>query len=152
MVSTITPVDNKQGKYPKLKLKQSITLLESLRSCWSEDILVISCSDKFLRLSLQLLSRSDFTSPVNVSHFLWYFGFTMQTFTYVHMYRLRAHTRARAHTHTQKKVTCVLFTCNRYSTWLSSGLVARRGDTTQSISTPNFEWAVVAHIEDFIYV
>ena len=96
MVSTITPVDNKQGKYPKLKLKQSITLLESLRSCWSEDILVISCSDKFLRLSLQLLSRSDFTSPVNVSHFLWYFGFTMQTFTYVHMCRL--HTRARAHT------------------------------------------------------
>jgi len=101
MVSTITPVDNKQGKYPKLKLKQSITLLESLRSCWSEDILVISCSDKFLRLSLQLLSRSDFTSPVNVSHFLWYFGFTMQTFTYVHMYRL--HTRARARTHTNKE-------------------------------------------------
>jgi len=67
MVSTITPVDNKQGKYPKLKLKQSITLLETLRSCWSEDVLVISCSDKFLRLSLQLLSRSDFTSPVWMS-------------------------------------------------------------------------------------
>lgn len=40
-----------------LTLKQSVTLLESLRSCWREDILVISCSDKFLRLSLQLLSR-----------------------------------------------------------------------------------------------
>ncbi|GKV09200.1 hypothetical protein SLEP1_g20741 [Rubroshorea leprosula] len=40
-----------------LTLKQSITLLESLRSCWTEDVLLISCSDKFLRLSLQLLSR-----------------------------------------------------------------------------------------------
>ncbi|GKV12367.1 hypothetical protein SLEP1_g23522 [Rubroshorea leprosula] len=40
-----------------LTLKQSVTLLESLRSCWSEDVLLISCADKFLRLSLQLLSR-----------------------------------------------------------------------------------------------
>ncbi|XVF71036.1 hypothetical protein PTKIN_Ptkin12aG0002500 [Pterospermum kingtungense] len=40
-----------------LTLKQSVTLLESLRSCWNEEVLVISCSDKFLRLSLQLLSR-----------------------------------------------------------------------------------------------
>ncbi|KAK6263762.1 hypothetical protein SCA6_019196 [Theobroma cacao] len=40
-----------------LTLKQSVTLLESLRSCWSEEVLVLSCSDKFLRLSLQLLSR-----------------------------------------------------------------------------------------------
>ncbi|MED6184990.1 Conserved oligomeric Golgi complex subunit 2 [Stylosanthes scabra] len=29
----------------------------SMRSCWREDVLVLSCSDKFLRLSLQLLSR-----------------------------------------------------------------------------------------------
>ncbi|XP_021736339.1 conserved oligomeric Golgi complex subunit 2-like [Chenopodium quinoa] len=45
------------GNFPALVLKQSITLLESLRSCWGEDVLVLSCSDKFLRLSLQLLSR-----------------------------------------------------------------------------------------------
>ncbi|KNA08973.1 hypothetical protein SOVF_157850 [Spinacia oleracea] len=45
------------GKFPALILKQSVTLLESLRSCWGEDVLVLSCSDKFLRLSLQLLSR-----------------------------------------------------------------------------------------------
>lgn len=38
-------------------LKQSISLLECLRSCWREDVLVLSCSDKFLRLTLQLLSR-----------------------------------------------------------------------------------------------
>lgn len=44
-------------KFPALTLKQSVTLLESLRSCWDEDVLVLSCSDKFLRLSLQLLSR-----------------------------------------------------------------------------------------------
>ncbi|KAE8654776.1 elongation factor 1-delta 1-like isoform X1 [Hibiscus syriacus] len=40
-----------------LSLKQSVTLLDSLRSCWNEEVLVLSCSDKFLRLSLQLLSR-----------------------------------------------------------------------------------------------
>ncbi|KAA3476168.1 conserved oligomeric Golgi complex subunit 2 [Gossypium australe] len=40
-----------------LTLKQSVTLLDSLRSCWNEEVLVLSCSDKFLRLSLQLLSR-----------------------------------------------------------------------------------------------
>lgn len=38
-------------------LKQSISLLECLRACWREDVLVLSCSDKFLRLTLQLLSR-----------------------------------------------------------------------------------------------
>lgn len=38
-------------------LKQSSALLESLRCCWREDVLVISCADKFLRLSLQLISR-----------------------------------------------------------------------------------------------
>ncbi|KAG9451220.1 hypothetical protein H6P81_011185 [Aristolochia fimbriata] len=40
-----------------LTLKQSIALLESLYSCWKEDVLLFSCSDKFLRLSLQLISR-----------------------------------------------------------------------------------------------
>ncbi|KAA8534585.1 hypothetical protein F0562_032156 [Nyssa sinensis] len=35
----------------------SVSLLECLRSCWKDDVLVLSCSDKFLRLSLQLLSR-----------------------------------------------------------------------------------------------
>ncbi|TYI56147.1 hypothetical protein E1A91_D11G189600v1 [Gossypium mustelinum] len=40
-----------------LTLKQSVTLLDSLRYCWNEEVLVLSCSDKFLRLSLQLLSR-----------------------------------------------------------------------------------------------
>ncbi|CAN8270864.1 unnamed protein product [Cochlearia groenlandica] len=40
-----------------LVLRQSVTLLESLRSCWKEDVLVFSAADKFLRLTLQLLSR-----------------------------------------------------------------------------------------------
>ncbi|OMO52866.1 COG2 complex component [Corchorus capsularis] len=40
-----------------LTLKQSVTLLESLRSCWSEEVFLLSFSDKFLRLSLQLPSR-----------------------------------------------------------------------------------------------
>ncbi|EYU23122.1 hypothetical protein ABFS82_09G064900 [Erythranthe guttata] len=38
-------------------LKQSISLMDCLRSCWRDDVLVLSCSDKFLRLFLQLLSR-----------------------------------------------------------------------------------------------
>ncbi|CAN0901710.1 Conserved oligomeric Golgi complex subunit 2 [Linum grandiflorum] len=42
---------------PELTIKQSASLLQSLRSCWKEDVLIISCSDKFLRLTLQLLSR-----------------------------------------------------------------------------------------------
>ncbi|KAL0928501.1 hypothetical protein M5K25_000385 [Dendrobium thyrsiflorum] len=60
MAASVTPVDNlysNQGKSQILTLKQSVMLLESLRLCWSDDVLVISCSDKFLRLSLQLLSR-----------------------------------------------------------------------------------------------
>ncbi|XP_058103293.1 conserved oligomeric Golgi complex subunit 2 [Magnolia sinica] len=60
VVATITPVHTShlsEGSPQELTLKQSATLLECLRACWKEDVLVFSCSDKFLRLSLQLLSR-----------------------------------------------------------------------------------------------
>ncbi|KAL8480742.1 hypothetical protein ACS0TY_027327 [Phlomoides rotata] len=40
-----------------LVLKQSISLMDCLSSCWRDDVLLLSCSDKFLRLFLQLLSR-----------------------------------------------------------------------------------------------
>ncbi|XP_064996363.1 conserved oligomeric Golgi complex subunit 2-like isoform X2 [Musa acuminata AAA Group] len=56
MASSINPVDI-QGKPHKLTMKQSITLMESLKSCWSDDVLILSHSDKFLRLTLQLVSR-----------------------------------------------------------------------------------------------
>ncbi|XP_010536632.1 PREDICTED: conserved oligomeric Golgi complex subunit 2 [Tarenaya hassleriana] len=46
-----------QPKSHSLTLSQSASLLESLRSCWKEDVLVFSAADKFLRLTLQLLSR-----------------------------------------------------------------------------------------------
>lgn len=49
----VQKLDSEQG----MTLKQSVTLLECLRSCWKEDVLVISISDKFLRLTLQLISR-----------------------------------------------------------------------------------------------
>ena len=49
---------HEDGKFLALTLKQSVTLLESLRACWSENVLLLPCSDKFLRLSLQLISRS----------------------------------------------------------------------------------------------
>uniref|UniRef100_A0A2P2KTE7 Conserved oligomeric Golgi complex subunit 2 n=1 Tax=Rhizophora mucronata TaxID=61149 RepID=A0A2P2KTE7_RHIMU len=58
--TSLVPVQNSHfgdRNSQDLTLKQSITLRESLRSCWKEDVLIFSCSDKFLRLSLQLLSR-----------------------------------------------------------------------------------------------
>ncbi|KAM3318374.1 hypothetical protein ACQJBY_035862 [Aegilops geniculata] len=59
LTATISPVgvNENQMKQKTLLLKQSIKLLESLQSCWSDDVLVFSHSDKFLRLSLQLISR-----------------------------------------------------------------------------------------------
>ncbi|CAH8381462.1 unnamed protein product [Eruca vesicaria subsp. sativa] len=49
--------DSDKRSSPTLVLRQSVTLYESLRSCWKEDVLVFSAADKFLRLALQLLSR-----------------------------------------------------------------------------------------------
>ncbi|KAK2648240.1 hypothetical protein Ddye_015729 [Dipteronia dyeriana] len=60
IAASLEPIHNlhsDEGKSPLLTLKQSETLLESLRLCWREDVFVLFCSDKFLRLSLQLLSR-----------------------------------------------------------------------------------------------
>uniref|UniRef100_A0A6V7QSF2 Conserved oligomeric Golgi complex subunit 2 n=1 Tax=Ananas comosus var. bracteatus TaxID=296719 RepID=A0A6V7QSF2_ANACO len=79
-----------------LMLKQSGKLMESLRLCWSDDILVFSHCDKFLRLSLQLISR--------------------------------------------------------YSTWISSGLAARKARGGSANSAPDAEWAVSAPVEDLIFV
>ncbi|OAY80434.1 Conserved oligomeric Golgi complex subunit 2 [Ananas comosus] len=73
-----------------LMLKQSGKLMESLRLCWSDDILVFSHCDKFLRLSLQLISR--------------------------------------------------------YSTWISSGLAARKARGGSANSAPDAEWAVSAPV------
>lgn len=59
--SSLVPVQNSQsdrGSSQDLILKQSTTLLESLRSCWREDVVVLSSADKFLRLTLQIISRS----------------------------------------------------------------------------------------------
>ncbi|KAI3885291.1 hypothetical protein MKW98_002683 [Papaver atlanticum] len=95
--TSLSPAQESQStqRNPRdLTLKQSIALLESLRSCWREDVLIISSSDKFLRLSLQLFSR--------------------------------------------------------YSTWLSSGLDARK--SAKSGSSPGSDWAISAVPEDFIYV
>ncbi|KDP30933.1 hypothetical protein JCGZ_11309 [Jatropha curcas] len=58
--TSLVPVQNSDSGHANLQglaLKQSITLMESLRACWREDVLILSCSDKFLRLSLQLLAR-----------------------------------------------------------------------------------------------
>ncbi|OWM65486.1 hypothetical protein CDL15_Pgr009076 [Punica granatum] len=55
--TSLVPVQNQSPDGGNLTLKQSLTLLDSLRSCWKEDVLILSCSDKFLRLSLQLLAR-----------------------------------------------------------------------------------------------
>lgn len=99
LVPTLTPLEmshDNRGKHQELTLKQSVTLLESLRSCWRGDVLLLSCSDKFLRLSLQLLSR--------------------------------------------------------YTTWLSSGLAARKARGGSSTPIPNSEWASAADVADLIFV
>ncbi|XP_072970443.1 conserved oligomeric Golgi complex subunit 2 [Typha angustifolia] len=98
LANTITPkeVHDNQGKPQTAILKQSIKLLDSLRTCWSDDVLVFSHCDKFLRLSLQLISR--------------------------------------------------------YSTWLSSGLAARKARGGSSNLSPDAEWAISVPVEDFIYV
>lgn len=61
MASSISPIQSMQPTNKdfsmELTLKQSIVMLDSLKSCWKEDVLLFSHSDKFLRLALQLLSR-----------------------------------------------------------------------------------------------
>ncbi|GFP87982.1 conserved oligomeric golgi complex subunit 2 [Phtheirospermum japonicum] len=58
MTTTLVPSQNSNQEYSQsLVLKQSITLMDCLKSCWRDDVLLIACSDKFLRLFLQLLSR-----------------------------------------------------------------------------------------------
>ncbi|XP_019171329.1 PREDICTED: conserved oligomeric Golgi complex subunit 2 [Ipomoea nil] len=57
VVASLVQTSSEEQKPQDLILKQSATLLKCLHSCWSDDVLVLSCSDKFLRLSLQLLSR-----------------------------------------------------------------------------------------------
>ncbi|XP_047946948.1 conserved oligomeric Golgi complex subunit 2 [Salvia hispanica] len=54
--TTLVPSPNLENSQ-SLVLKQSISLMDCLRSCWRDDVLLLSCSDKFLRLFLQLLSR-----------------------------------------------------------------------------------------------
>ncbi|KAI9079465.1 hypothetical protein K1719_038547 [Acacia pycnantha] len=95
--SSLVPVQNSEpgeASYQNLTLKQSVTLMESLRSCWRENVFFLSCSDKFLRLSLQLLAR--------------------------------------------------------YTSWLSTGLTARKTGNTST--SPGSEWAVSAVADDFIYI
>lgn len=59
-VASLVPVQishSDNENHLNLLLRQSVSLLECLRSCWREDVLLISSCDKFLRLSLQLISR-----------------------------------------------------------------------------------------------
>jgi len=123
--SSLVPVQNSDAgekNYQGLTLKQSVTLLDSLRSCWREDVLVLSCSDRFLRLSLQLLSRSVKSGMLGIFVVFWVL--------------------------TEQKPTSLW--AYRYSSWLSSGLTARKNHNTST--GPGCEWAVSAVIDDFILV
>ncbi|CAN6297050.1 unnamed protein product [Urochloa humidicola] len=94
LTNTISPAGMNKAQGKPLLLKQSIKLLESLEACWSDDVLVFSHCDKFLRLSLQLISR--------------------------------------------------------YTTWLSSGLSARKDGNSNSPA--DAEWALSIPIDDFVYI
>lgn len=96
LTNTFSPTGLNEAQGKPLLLKQSIKLLESLDSCWSDEVLVFSHCDKFLRLSLQLISR--------------------------------------------------------YTTWLSSGLTARKASDGSPNSPADAEWALSIPIEDFIYI
>ncbi|CAL4937086.1 unnamed protein product [Urochloa decumbens] len=96
LTNTISPAEMNEAQGKLLLLKQSIKLLESLQACWSDEVLVFSHCDKFLRLSLQLISR--------------------------------------------------------YTTWLSSGLSARKASDGSSNSPADAEWALSIPIDDFIYI
>ncbi|KAM0947073.1 hypothetical protein DsansV1_C08g0082281 [Dioscorea sansibarensis] len=56
-ITLVDALHDNEGKRHKLLMRQSLALIESLRSCWNEDVIIFSCADKFLRLSLQLISR-----------------------------------------------------------------------------------------------
>ncbi|KAF2311467.1 hypothetical protein GH714_024072 [Hevea brasiliensis] len=72
-----------RGNLQDLSLKQSATLLESLRSCWREDVHILLCSDKFLRLSLQLLASLSFGYEWAVSAVPDDFVYIIHDITYV---------------------------------------------------------------------
>ncbi|KAF8762346.1 hypothetical protein HU200_009525 [Digitaria exilis] len=96
LTNNISPAGVNEAQEKPLLLKQSIKLLESLQACWSDEVLVFSNCDKFLRLSLQLISR--------------------------------------------------------YTTWLSSGLSARKGSDGSPNSPADAEWTFSIPIDDFIYI
>ncbi|KAG8376388.1 hypothetical protein BUALT_Bualt09G0058300 [Buddleja alternifolia] len=97
MTATLVPYQNSSSnqKYShSLVLKQSISLMDCLISCWRNDVLVLSCSDKFLRLFLQLLSRysnwlsaglnARRSSNANANYgFEWAFSATPDDFLYI---------------------------------------------------------------------
>lgn len=47
---------------------------------------------------------------------------------------------------------CILHFTIRYTTWLSSGLAARKASDGGSSSPADAEWALSVPVEDFIYV
>lgn len=53
-----------------LALSSSGTLWECLQRCWQDDVYIDAISDKFLRLTLQLLSRSVLFFSVTVPFIL----------------------------------------------------------------------------------
>eukprot|EP01018_Ginkgo_biloba_P037154 Gb_39305 [translate_table: standard] len=60
MINTIIPIQNSQRQQDGiwgLTLNQSVVLLECLHRCWQDDVCIASIADKFLRLTLQLISR-----------------------------------------------------------------------------------------------
>jgi hypothetical protein len=72
LTNTFSPTGLNEAQQKPLLLKQSIKLLESLDSCWSDEVLVFSHCDKFLRLSLQLISRYNYCKSYFPLLFQWF--------------------------------------------------------------------------------
>lgn len=126
MTTTLVPSQKSSNleSSQSLVLKQSISLMDCLRSCWRDDVLLLSCSDKFLRLFLQLLSRSV---------------------CFIVLLKSFLHDMMNKHFCGQ----CNLLSC-RYSNWLSAGLGARKAGNAAASS--GSEWAISASPDDFLYV
>ncbi|KAJ7556196.1 hypothetical protein O6H91_05G073700 [Diphasiastrum complanatum] len=91
-VGRTLPKDGDLG--PGFILQISATLWECLQRCWEDDVHILSASDKFLKLTSQLLSR--------------------------------------------------------FSTWLSTGLAARKAGNASNYA--GGEWALIAAADDFILI
>ena len=123
-----------------LALSSSSTLWECLQRCWQDDVYIEAICDKFLRLTLQLLSRSGQL----IILYMYTVALTIRV-PNLHLYESVCQVHL-----IFASLTLIICKFLRYATWLSVGLAARKaGDAT---NIPGGEWALVSAPEDLVLV